>query len=547
MQNNTIDKNTLSNIARSLWHKKFDPSLIDTKILENIYSYKNSNEGFTTRHKKFLKFLEDNRLSNTPNYKERYKVLTQNSDILSPSECYARSLMLGPESVAGYQAIPLNPQFKFPEIDLPQLKSQVGWHFFVGNATDENNNNYSIQIMFWQYTLLSPSFASELGLSDIENQVIEIHVAISDETNDIHYRAEPTLISGTTGLIKISDKPYLYQVGNNKIMGTSGNGDLFPAHLSAFGIDQDQNTTIEINIEINKNKDIVLQGDEGCCPSIDGVGTLYYSIPNISLLGENNYIKVNDKLISLKNGKFWYDHQWGTGFMPNGGLKSSYMRALQFLKKPSPGGWDWFMIQFFKHKDQECEMNLASIHKNTKSLYQTGLLPPEQRISRVKGKFINHNGITIDIEGSMIVDKWVRSQKSPNSKKYKITNTWYPFNFKITIDSDKIPKEYKSFSIKPITSIPQTGFFANTLEYSEGGSHIINDNGDLIGRGFVENTGYVDNIENILENAKLPIDYKNLKFNKPIPSTILELVYNSIYVLFKITKIRKNLKLAKGL
>ena len=41
--------------------------------------------------------------------------------------------------------------------------------------------------------------------------------------------------------------------------------------------------TIEIDLYLKNNSGYFLEGEEGCCPSIDGIGTLYYSAANIKL------------------------------------------------------------------------------------------------------------------------------------------------------------------------------------------------------------------------------------------------------------------------
>ena len=542
-----LDKKTLSNIARSLWLEEFDESQIDKVILKAIYSDKNSNDAFTQRHIELLKFLKNNRLDYTPNYKNRYEVMLQNSNNLSPLECYTRSNFFGPESVIGYEPLSTNPLFNFPDIDLPQLQHQVGWHFFVGHAYDINKNNYSIQVMFWQYALLPPFLAKQFGLTDIENQIIDLHVAVSDENNNIHYRAEPTIIAGTSGLLSVTEAPYSYMVGRNKIISLDKSSNLFPLKIEAFGIDKDRKTNIKINLNLNKNKDALLQGDGGCCPSIDGIGTLYYSVPNISIFSIDNYIELNSQKIVLTEGKFWYDHQWGTGFKPNGALKSPYMRTIQFLKKANPGGWDWFMVQFFAKDGKECEMSFAAIHKNTQYLYNTSDHPPPTNVEKVlSGKFIQDDGSSLNIKGTMVINKWAKSQTSPNSECYKITSNWYPISFNVEIDSD-IPECYKKFTMRAITSTPQTGFFADSIEYSEGGSNIIDSDGNVIGHGFIESTGYSNNITTMLKHSALPINEDTLKFNQKISLTFFEKVFSSINFLLNLRKIFKNLKTSKGM
>ena len=66
--------------------------------------------------------------------------------------------------------------------------------------------------MFWQYALLPPDIAKHFGLSNIENQIIELHLAVS-EAGGKHYLLKPIIVAGTTELLDFSDKPFNYTMG----------------------------------------------------------------------------------------------------------------------------------------------------------------------------------------------------------------------------------------------------------------------------------------------------------------------------------------------
>jgi hypothetical protein len=54
--------------------------------------------------------------------------------------------------------------------------------------------------MLFRAPLINPVLAAQFNLTDLENQVIELQLGIS-EASDRHYRADPVVIAGTTGLI----------------------------------------------------------------------------------------------------------------------------------------------------------------------------------------------------------------------------------------------------------------------------------------------------------------------------------------------------------
>lgn len=299
---------TLQNIAQALWMKDYDASKIPPDLLRRIESAANSEAAYADRFLLRLQQLEDHQLSFVQERTERYALLRQHllqTKAMSPREFYASCLFLGPESNTGYAPVPLDPQFSFPQIDLPQLQYQLGWHFFVGNFTDAGGHHYSVELMFWQYALLPPLLAAELGLSDIENQSLEMHLAICDPQTGLQYRANTVVVAGTTGLVEVEAKPFAYRIGRNAIEGLDAGGSLFPVRLQARGWDMGKPVDVEFGIDISLDnpKGYFMQGDGGCSPSIDGLGTLYYSASLLKLRpGAANVITIDGKRIELTDG-----------------------------------------------------------------------------------------------------------------------------------------------------------------------------------------------------------------------------------------------------
>ena len=77
-------------------------------------------------------------------------------------------------------------------------------------------------------------------------------------------------------------------------------------------------------------------------PSIDGIGSLYYSIPDLELDPSCSTLNLDGTTITLTRGQFWFDHQWG---YLTGAACSPVLRAANWSSDPAPGGWDWFMTQ----------------------------------------------------------------------------------------------------------------------------------------------------------------------------------------------------------
>lgn len=110
----------------------------------------------------------------------------------------------------------------------------MGWHFFVGNFTDDSGQHDSVEPMYWQYALLPP-LAAELGLSDIENQSLGMHQGICDPQSGKQYRANTVIVASTTGPVEVQDSSFVYRLGRNTIEGLGDDGALFPVRLQARG------------------------------------------------------------------------------------------------------------------------------------------------------------------------------------------------------------------------------------------------------------------------------------------------------------------------
>ncbi|PKL61302.1 MAG: ATP-binding protein [Methanomicrobiales archaeon HGW-Methanomicrobiales-2] len=495
-----LDPDTKENIARALWMSEYTPESIPPDVMNRLGDAKNNRTAFGERMRRRLADLLANPERFTPDYTDRYTMLCNHARELSAHQAYAMTGLLGQDSVRGYQELPPQIAFTFPDDDRPQFPYQVGWHFFVGTASDVHGREFGIQFMFWSYSLLPPDMARSEGLSDVENQVAEVHLAVTP-AGDRHYRPRPVLVAGTTGLIQFTEKPYEYAIGKNTITSLDGDS-FFPVRLQAWGIDDREDVPVEIAVDItlHQTKGYVLNGDEGLAPSCGGVGTLYYSVPNLRIQPEESWLSIDGTRIPLTSGKFWYDHQWGTGFIPSGSPRSDVLRAVGLFNEQNPGGWDWMEIQF----DDETEIALSSLHTNDKRAFysRTGAEPPGTMAAGAKGLYIRQDGEYEPINAGIRVTDWVRSVVADGP--YLATDTWYPNRMEVTVQENAVPDEKKHFVMVPIVTTGQQGFFAAGPQYSEGAVIIESADGKRMGVGFLESTGYVDARRQSLLLAGLP-------------------------------------------
>lgn len=501
---NILPKDTQENVARVLWQKSYDEAKMPAEVVQKLYSPKNLPDARGSRTQTLLDDLIANPDSCSPDYTDRHKALKGFAGSLSGQQAYAMDLMLGPTSSRGYQQIPKAMQFSFPRDDAPQNQFQVGWHFFVGSAYALDGEEFGVQMMFWHYALLPPAIAKAAGLSDLENQVLEMHLAVS-RADGRHYRAKPYVVAGTTGLINFSEAPFNYEQGNN-YMRSRQKDSLFPIDLRAWGLDESGDKPVEmaLNLGLSQTKGYVLNGADGLSPACGGVGTLYYSVPNLRVT-DGSWVEIDGKKVDLASGKFWYDHQYGTGMLPDGNPRNELVRAftrtMELAKAPGPGGWDWMMLQF----DDNTEMGLAALHtaENAGFYEQTGANPPGTMTAAMNGLFIDKDGSKRAVKGHIEVSQWIRS--SVSYPPYDVTHTWYPDHVNIVFDADApVPAERRVVQMVPIVKTGQQGWFAMGLQYSEGAVYLQNAQGEDVGRGFLESTGYADGRAQMLKLAGIP-------------------------------------------
>jgi hypothetical protein len=141
----------------------------------------------------------------------------------------------------------------------------------------------------------------------------------------------------------------------------------------------------------------------------------------------------------------------------------------------------------------------------------------------VKGQYIDPEHNVIDTRGTLKINKWVKSVKSSNPQHYFITNTWYPDHWEFEFQ-DMVPEDIRHFTMTPIVQGGQTGYNAGGAQYSEGGVHIRDIEGSLLGKGFAESVYYADAHANIFHLAGIP-DTPEMRelLEPPEPSSWLKL------------------------
>ncbi|HET9661409.1 MAG TPA: lipocalin-like domain-containing protein [Thermomicrobiales bacterium] len=540
-----LDPETRDSIARALWTTDITVDQIPADALAQIIGPKNSNTAFGLRMGARLLELIAQPLSFVQTYSPRYEELATVAQSLDAHQAYLLANLIGPEQTRGFPPIPKQADFDFPQRNAVDLTSQIGWYFFVGSAVAEDGQEYGIEMMFFRSSLVPPDMAQLLELSDVENQVVEMHFAIA-KAGDRHYQAKPYAIAGTTGLLTFETDKLGATMGKNSITSTGGQtdaDDIYPIRLQAWGQDDGLIEPVQFSMDLTftTGKSYLLQGAEGCTPCCDGIGTLYYSIPGLTLDPEVSTLTLDGTTAKLKEGTFWFDHQWG---MLSSIANTDVVRAANNLTPPTPSGWDWFMAQFNGSR----EITAYAIHSNDYLDFyrQTGPNPPGTMTRAVHAKYMDPDAVTHAIEGQLQITEWILSVDTPAPDVYPPTYTWYPNRWEFTFGED-VPEDIRVFTMTPIVTTGQSGFFAGGAQYSEGAVYLTGPNGEDLGRGFAESVGYANTLSNVLRLVGLDANEENMELfggNPPQPALVLA---SQAYVFLNQTELQSVLGTCSGL
>lgn len=514
-----LDESTKDFIAQALWLDEWDEAQIPADILEALGSDKNSNQAFGERMATRLRALVDDPQTFMPSYADRYLGFLEHVESLSPHQVYAMSNLLGPDNAKDFPPLPVEAGFQFPQRHAVDLDRQVGWYFVVGSCYGTNGKEYGVELMFFRNAILPPAIAEQYGISATENQITELHFAVTEAGGE-HHRAIPIVIAGTTGLLDFNPDGLGWRMGENVFESLDPATGALPLHFKARGTNRGGETPITFSVDAvaSESDPISLQGVEGCDPCCDGVGTLYYSITNLQLDPTQSTLTINDEVIELESGRFWFDHQWGTSLVAS--PQSEVTRAAQILDPNTLHGWDWFMAQF----DDGRQISGSSLHTedNLHFFFQDGEEAPGVMEAPVNGRLMVGDGSVTLIKGTVMIDDWIRSTSTPDPALFRPTNTWYPNHWTYTFGDDA-PEELRTFSLTPIVEGGQSGFFAHGPQYSEGATIVTDAEGNEIGRGFGESVNYADTVDQMIRLAGLPVSDESLALMQdPVASRQLQ-------------------------
>jgi predicted secreted hydrolase len=446
-----------------------------------------------------------------PSYKNRYETLLQYAQSLTPHQAYGMLMLLGKDNGFRFPDLPNTGEMRFPGVNAVDLTTQVGWYYLAGTAHGTDGRDYGILCMFFRYALLPPDTAAHFGLSPLDAQVVDVQLALSVGGGNF-YQIDPPLIAGTSGKLRVADK--LCLAAGDCMFEAATAASPFPLHVRAGGVDRagGREVPLAVDLTITSGGRYLLQGLDGAAPLAGGVGTRYYSMPQLVLDPSKSRIEIDGRTIELTGGTFWFDHQWGVGVVPSIAPRHAALQAAANLN-PSFAGWDFFVANM----DGPHALTLSSIHDANTAPFigQTGPQPPGVMHARATGKYIDPLGIEFAVSGSIEVNAWRKSGDAPNPAIYSSVPTWVPHRWVLTVIEPVVSDRLRTLTFEPICDDAQALCFALGARYVEAAVTVFDATGTRVGTGYSEAVGYVNPLATQLGLAGLPVTPEMIALFRP--------------------------------
>jgi len=316
--------------------------------------------------------------------------------------------------------------FQFPDDAGPHPGFKSEWWYFTGNLSDDEGAEYGYQFTIFRQSISDIKLTSSSDWRT--NQVYMAHLAVTDVENEKFYSFSK-MTRGGAGLAGAKIKPFRVWIENWEITGEY-NHPILKASTRDFMLD----------IQLNSQKPIVLNGNQGLSQKSQGIGnaSYYYSIPRFKTKGELT-IKGQKKIVS---GESWLDREWSTSSLGKEEV-----------------GWDWFSIQL----EDDREIMLYNIRQKD-----------GQASALSSGTYIKPNGTYTHLKKSdftlVVLDYWQST----------VTGIKYPSKWRI-----HIPKFQINLEVTPKINNQEHQL---QFVYWEGAANVVG--GNIKGNAYVELVGY---------------------------------------------------------
>lgn len=211
--------------------------------------------------------------------------------------------------------------FDFPGDHGPHPEYALEWWYYTGNLQTSEGRRFGYELTFFRRGIATMDVNRSSRWA--AKHVYLAHFALTDVENDEFYAFE-RYSRDALDLAGAVGSPFRVWVEDWSASGSDGGA--LPMRLSA------SDEGVEINIALNGDKDIVLNGEGGFARkgSQPGEASYYYSMTRMPTTG---VVSLNGRSHSV-SGSSWLDREWSSAQLSDEHI-----------------GWDWFALQLSDGRD----------------------------------------------------------------------------------------------------------------------------------------------------------------------------------------------------
>ncbi len=347
--------------------------------------------------------------------------------------------VLGTEGDAGFAKATGPVAFVFPSDHGPHPDYRSEWWYLTAALKDEAGNDYGLH-----YTLFRQALApAPTGDGPWQTaQAYLAHLAVTDVAQGIHLETER------------------FARGHPDLAGVTV-GDGFSAVIEDWTLQGDASDKLELNLQasevetfsvdlnISQVLPAVLQGERGYSEKGPGSASYYYSMPHLLIDG---VLQLNDRSVSV-SGLGWLDREWSTSVLGKHLV-----------------GWDWFALQL----DDGRSLMAFQLRRQDgeRDSYDHGLLVDHNALPPVAVADHETPGVTLLKAGSF--------KLKPTRFYEDVHGISWPVSWRLSLGDEEMTVEAMLDDQRMDLSIV----------YWEGLVEVRDSQGESIGRGYMELTGY---------------------------------------------------------
>ena len=341
----------------------------------------------------------------------------------------------------GFDTVEAVSPLQFPRDHGPHLGYRSEWWYVTGHLLAPDGREFGLQLTFFRFRLRPPPVASA-GAARIApaasswrtDHVWMAHFAITDVATGQFHSFERFSRGGRLGLAGATAVPFEVWLEDWSIRSTADNAE-WPWRLRA------NDGVISMDLVIDRGRRPTPQGDNGFSRKGNGIGnaSYYYSMTRLSGQGS---LRIGNKTIAGPV-TLWIDREWS----------SSALAANQV-------GWDWFGL----HLDDGRDLMLYRMRR------RDGSTDPFSAATLIEA-----DGSTRKFSSDAFV-------VTPSAYTSLASGRQYPLLWRLQIPQAHVDLEVRG------TQVEQE--HDGLIPYWEGLVRAFTSDGTLVGRGYLEMTGY---------------------------------------------------------